>query len=68
MSILDRHQLGDSDKRLIRGFEAPVLLAYSSRNRPAACRIPYVASPKGKRVEVRYPDPPPIPTLLLRRC
>ena len=36
---------------------APVLLAYSSRNRSASCRIPYVASPKGKRVEVRFPDP-----------
>ena len=34
-----------------------MLLAYSSRNRSASCRIPYVASPKGKRVEVRFPDP-----------
>jgi glutamine synthetase len=47
----------NSYKRLIPGFEAPVLLAYSSRNRSASCRIPYTASPKGKRVEVRYPDP-----------
>ena len=46
----------NSYKRLIPGFEAPVLLAYSARNRSASCRIPYVASPKGKRVEVRYPD------------
>jgi glutamine synthetase len=46
----------NSYKRLIPGFEAPVLLAYSARNRSAACRIPYVASPQGKRVEVRYPD------------
>src|SRR5271155_5902085 len=47
----------NSYKRLIPGFEAPVLMAYSSRNRSAACRIPYTSSPKGKRVEVRYPDP-----------
>ena len=47
----------NSYKRLIPGFEAPVLLAYSSRNRSASCRIPYVASPNGKRVEVRFPDP-----------
>ncbi len=47
----------NSYKRLVPGFEAPVLLAYSAHNRSAACRIPYVASPNGKRVEVRYPDP-----------
>ena len=47
----------NSYKRLIPGFAAPVLLAYSSRNRSASCRIPYTASPKGKRVEVRFPDP-----------
>ncbi|MBK17685.1 MAG: type I glutamate--ammonia ligase [Rhodospirillaceae bacterium] len=46
----------NSYKRLIPGFEAPVLLAYSARNRSASCRIPYANSPNGKRVEVRFPD------------
>ena len=46
----------NSYKRLIPGFEAPVLLAYSARNRSASCRIPYATSPNGKRVEVRFPD------------
>ena len=46
----------NSYKRLIPGFEAPVLLAYSARNRSASCRIPFANSPAGKRVEVRFPD------------
>ena len=49
--------LTNSYKRLIPGFEAPVLLAYSARNRSASCRIPFSNSPNGKRVEVRFPDP-----------
>jgi glutamine synthetase len=53
----------NSYKRLVPGFEAPVLLAYSARNRSAGCRIPYAASPAGKRVEVRYPDPSANPYL-----
>src|SRR5262245_30671136 len=48
----------NSYKRLVPGYEAPVNLALSSRNRSAACRIPmYSPNPKAKRVEVRYPDP-----------
>jgi glutamine synthetase len=48
----------NSYKRLVPGFEAPVNLAYSSRNRSACCRIPmYSASPKTKRIEYRTPDP-----------
>ncbi len=47
----------NSYKRLVPGFEAPVLLAYSARNRSASCRIPYGAGEKAKRVEFRFPDP-----------
>jgi len=47
----------NSYKRLVPGFEAPVLLAYSARNRSASCRIPYGSGEKAKRVEFRFPDP-----------
>ncbi len=59
----------NSYRRLVPGYEAPVVVAYSARNRSAACRIPmYSQSPKAKRVEFRCPDPAANPYLALAAC
>src|SRR5438094_297151 len=57
VGAMGQNEIGTRFAPLVPGFEAPINLAYSARNRSAACRIPYVSSPNGRRVEVRFPDP-----------
>src|SRR3546814_15789745 len=58
----------NSYKRLVPGFEAPVLLAYSARNRSASIRIPSVATPKGRRTEVRRSEERRVGKECVRPC
>ena len=58
----------NSYKRLVKGFEAPTLLAYSARNRSAAVRIPWIPNPKGRRLEVRFRTAAAIHISRSQRC